>query len=156
MIIVYIDGLISINPGGIATYSFIIYKNGNKIFEKYDVIEKELSMSNNYAEYYALYSSLKFLLENNMNNEEIIIKSDSQLLVNQMKGLWKAHKGSYYSLYLKTKELLKEFSNIKFIWIPREENEEADRLSKKAYEEYLKSFSTNSKNRENCSKDTCN
>jgi ribonuclease HI len=73
-----------------------------------------------------------------------------------MKGLWKAHKGSYYLLYLKTKELLKEFSNVKFIWISREENKEADRLSKKAYEEYLKSFSTNSKNRENCSKNTCN
>ncbi|MCX8169531.1 MAG: reverse transcriptase-like protein, partial [Candidatus Methanomethyliaceae archaeon] len=99
LIIVFIDGLIEpINPGGIATYAFIIYNNDLKIFEKNGVIGIGPSMSNNLAEYHALYEALNFLMENELNNEKILVKSDSQLLINQMKGFWKARGGLYLSL----------------------------------------------------------
>ncbi|MEM1573334.1 MAG: ribonuclease HI [Candidatus Methanomethylicaceae archaeon] len=139
MIIVFIDGLVEpINPGGVATYGFVIYNNETKLLEKFGVIGKGPLMSNNLAEYYALYEALKFLIENKLNNEEIIVKSDSQLLVNQMNGLWKIKGGLYYPIYKKVSNFLKKFLNIKFIWIPREQNIEADLLSRKAYEEWLK------------------
>lgn len=142
MIIVLIDGLVEpINPGGIATYAFIIYNNNLKIFEKYGVIGIGPSMSNNLAEYYALYEALSFLMENKLNNERILVKSDSQLLINQMKGIWRARGGLYYSIYMKVLKLLIHFPRIEFIWIPRKDNFEADLLSRKAYEDYIKSKS---------------
>jgi ribonuclease HI len=52
-----------------------------------------------------------------------------------MNGLWKRHKGYYISKYDEAKELVKLFKNIRFHWIPREQNEEANALSRKAYEE---------------------
>lgn len=139
MLIVFIDGLVEPkNPGGVATYGLVIYKNEVKILEKFGIIGKGPSMSNNLAEYYALYKALKFLINNKLNNEEIVIKSDSQLLVNQMNGIWKVRGGLYYPIYKRVSNILKDFSNVKFIWIPREKNIEADLLSRKAYEEWLK------------------
>lgn len=139
MLIVFIDGLVEpINPGGVATYGLVIYKNETKLLEKFGVIDKGPLMSNNLAEYYALYEALKFLIENKLNNEEIVVKSDSRLLVNQMNGLWKIKGGLYYPIYKKVSNILKDFLNIKFVWIPREQNTEADLLSRKAYEEWLK------------------
>lgn len=139
MIEAYIDGLTQpYNPGGIATYGFIIYENGIKIFEEAKVIGKGPWTSNNLAEYSALINVLKFLSKKNKQEEEIIIKSDSKLLINQMNGKWKCHGGLYAEKYYEAKKILNKFKNIKFVWIPRELNKEADKLSKKAYEEYFK------------------
>ena len=40
-------------------------------------------------------------------------------------------------LYEYLNKLRLNFNKLRFRWIPREENEEADKLSKKAYYEYL-------------------
>lgn len=139
MLLVFIDGLVEPkNPGGVATYGLVIYKDGEKLLEKCGVVGEGPSMSNNLAEYYALYEALNFLIEKKLNDEEILVKSDSQLLVNQLNGLWKIRGGLYYPIYKKVSNILKNFPNIKFVWIPREQNLEADMLSRKAYEEWLK------------------
>jgi ribonuclease HI len=141
LIEVYIDGLTQpYNPGGVATYGFIIYENNIKIFEESKVIGKGPWASNNLAEYSALINALNFLLKENKQNEEIIIKSDSKLLVNQMNGKWKCHGGLYVKKYYEAKEILKNFKNIKFVWIPRELNKEADELSRRAYKKYCQNI----------------
>ena len=137
MISVYIDGLCKpVNPNGVATYGFVVYEDGKKISQKYDVVGEGDGMSNNLAEYAALCNALKLLIALNLNIEKILVKSDSKLLVNQMNGIWKHNKGYYTSKYYEAKKIVKLFRNILFIWIPREENGEADSLSEKAYKEY--------------------
>lgn len=139
MISVYIDGLCEpVNPNGIATYGFAVYENGKSIVQKYGVVGEGEGMSNNVSEYAALCEALKQLISLHLDNEEIVIKSDSKLLVNQMNGLWKCHEGYYISKYDKAKELVKLFRNVHFNWIRREKNKEADSLSRKAYMEYRK------------------
>ena len=139
MISVYIDGLCEpVNPNGIATYGFAVYEDGKSIVQKYGVVGEGEGMSNNVSEYAALCEALKLLISLHLDREEIIIKSDSKLLVNQMDGLWKCHEGHYISRYEKAKELAKLFKNVHFDWIRREKNKEADSLSRKAYMEYRK------------------
>ncbi|MEM0287233.1 MAG: ribonuclease HI [Nitrososphaerota archaeon] len=136
MIEVYIDGLTEpVNPGGITTYAFVVYENREKLHEQADIVGQGEGFSNNVGEYAALLAALRWLLENNLTSG-IEIKSDSRLLVNQMNGVWKVRRGYYIKTLEQVKEVLKEFQNIKFIWIPREENTEADMLSRMAYERY--------------------
>ncbi|HEX4921126.1 MAG TPA: reverse transcriptase-like protein [Candidatus Bathyarchaeia archaeon] len=78
-------------------------------------------MSNNVAEYAALCEALRFLLKEQMTASPIEVRSDSRLVVNQMKGNWKFHKGLYAEKYREAKEPVAQFAEITFQWIPREE-----------------------------------
>ena len=132
---VHVDGLCEpVNPGGTATYGYIIRNDaGRDIARKSGVVGKGPEMSNNVAEYAALCEALRFLISEKMTRLPIEIRSDSRLLVNQMKGEWKFHKGLYAQEFTDAKALVTEFDRVKFKWIPREENEEADALSREAY-----------------------
>ena len=129
------DGLCEpVNPGGTATYGYVIRNDaGRDVARKYGVVGKGPGMSNNVAEYAALSEALRFLISAKMTRLPIEIRSDSRLLVNQMKGEWKFHKGLYTQKFREAKVLVTEFDRVKFKWIPREENEEADALSREAY-----------------------
>lgn len=92
-------------------------------------------MTNNYAEYTALVEVLKKLRELRVGGE-VTIRSDSQLLVGQMGKGWKVKGGGYVQRLKEARDLLKEFGPISFEWVPREKNQEADLLSRIAYERY--------------------
>lgn len=127
-----------VNPGGVACWGFVVYKHNVKLFTGKGVVGEGAEMSNNVAEYSALVKALKKLVKHGWHNEKVVIFSDSQLLVNQMNRLWKAYEGLYYPYYVEAVKLTQHFSNISFVWIPREQNKEADSLSRQAYEEYCK------------------
>lgn len=134
---VHIDGLCEpVNPGGVATYGYAV-RNGTTagVVRKFGVVGRGPEMSNNVAEYAALCEVLGFFLNAKMNRLPIEVRSDSKLLVNQMNGIWEARKGLYVEKYLEAKDLASRFDRIAFKWIPREENEEADALSREAYSE---------------------
>ena len=105
-------------------------------------------MTNNVAEYYGFGLSLKLirdLLDPSIPHN-IVIRGDSNLVCNQMNGLWRIKEGPYVkAARICEKELarLKKFHKIKIEWIPRDSkkakakglpihNEKADELSKKA------------------------
>src|SRR5256885_12642180 len=133
--VVYVDGLCEpMDPGGTATYGYVIRNEaGRVIARKSGVVGKGSGMSNNVAEYAALCEALRFLVKEKMTRMSIEIRSDSRLVVNQMKGKWKFRKGLYAQKYSDAKDLNALFTIITFRWIPREENEEADALSREAY-----------------------
>jgi len=136
MIEVYIDGLCKpVNLGGIAAYGLAVYRDGSRIHRDKGVVGEGLEMSNNVAEYAALCVALSWLKRVH-SQEPITIMSDSQLLVNQMSGKWKAKSGRYLTYYKKAVKLASGFSRIDFKWIPREENTEADELSRMAFKTY--------------------
>jgi ribonuclease HI len=140
MIVVHFDGLCEPrNPGGVATYGFVVYVNGSRVHQGFGVVGEGEGMSNNVAEFSGLIAALDWLLENGHANEKIVVRGDSQLVINLMNGVWTARGGMYYPHYLKARELASKFSHITFEWVPRSKNEEADSLSRKAYEEYCRS-----------------
>ena len=128
----YIDGSAKPNPG----------KGGiGIVFEgkmSYTISEKCLGdkLSNNEVEYLSFNRALSEILSygfSSLSNEEITIYSDSEMLVLQLNGEKSVDKGGrYVSEFLKAKELLKQFPNLKIKHIPREENREANLLASQA------------------------
>src|SRR2546426_8959068 len=139
MIVVHIDGLCGpVNPGGKATFGYVIRDDSGSILtSKSGVVGKGPAMSNNVAEYAALCEALEFLLQKNLEDLPIEVRSDSRLVVYQMSEKWKFHGGLYAEKHNEAERLAAEFNRLSFKWIPREENEEADGLSREAYEKAL-------------------
>ena len=89
-------------------------------------------MTSNYAEYTALAEALKKLRALRIEGD-VLVRSDSKLLVGHMSQGWKVKGGMYVEKLKEVRELMKEFGSIRFEWIPREQNEEADLLTRIAY-----------------------
>jgi ribonuclease HI len=92
-------------------------------------------VTSNYAEYTALVEALKRLKDLGVEGD-VLIRSDSTLLVGQMSEGWKVKGGMYVDKLKEARDLLKEFGSIRFEWIPREQNSEADLLTRVAYERH--------------------
>lgn len=140
MIEVYFDGLCQpINPGGISCYAFLVKSGGRTIYSDYGIAVEPFSQdsTNNVAEYTALVKALQWLLEKNLGSTKVEIKSDSQLIVNQLTGDYKVKSKRIMSLYKQVLLLKRKFQDIEIKWVPREENREADRLTNKAYNKAL-------------------
>lgn len=142
MIIVYFDGACEpINPKGIATYGYVVYRDNQKIAEGSGLACEPFSWnsSNNVAEYTALVKALEYLVENGLTDKQVVVRGDSQLVIRQMIGWYSVKSERIKPLYEKAVELASKFKEIEFEWIPREYNEEADNLSHKAYVKFLDS-----------------
>lgn len=135
MITANIDGLAEPRNPGTGTYGYVIYDGKKKLAEGEGLAGYDVT--NNCAEYTALVEVLKKLKELR-TEEEVVIRSDSQLLVGQMSRGWEVKRGGYMGKLKEARDLLKEFGSVTFEWIPREQNEEADLLSRIAYEKHKK------------------
>ena len=82
---VYFDGLCQpCNPGGTTCFAFIAKnEEGNTIHSEYGLAKH--NSTNNVAEYTGIIRALEWLIANNYQNESIIIKGDSQLVIQQIK-----------------------------------------------------------------------
>jgi ribonuclease HI len=140
LIEVYFDGLCQpVNPGGISCYAFIVKSDERIIHSDYGVAAKPFSeeSTNNVAEYTALAKALQWLLANNFNSSKVEIKSDSQLVVNQLTGDYKVKARRILPLFKHVLFLKTKFQDIQIKWIPRDMNREADTLTNKAYNKAL-------------------
>ena len=64
----------------------------------------------------------------------VLLLGDSQLVVRQMAGEYKVRSERLLPYHAHLVRLVGEFSEVRFEWIPREENVRADELSKEALE----------------------
>ena len=92
-------------------------------------------MTNNQAEYAALIQALESAKD--LNTHPIRIFTDSQLVANQVNGLWKVKHEEIIPLNKKAKTLFSEYGDITIQHIRREKNSEADRLANLAIDEYF-------------------
>ena len=111
---VYVDGGCQGNPGPMRI-AVVSPTTGFK------VIKDIGSGTNNRAEYLSLVYALIYI-KHAHPKEQVIIKSDSQLVVNQINGRYKVKSASVKPLYQKAISLLHELHNVKVAYIPREEN----------------------------------
>ena len=132
------------NPGGIATCGWVIYHEGGlkrkRIASGHKVVKEGEGATNNYAEWCALGLALRWLLDNKKDEcaaQSIVIIGDSQLVINQLAGKWECKAENLQPLKARCLEILDSlnFQARSARWVPREQNEEADALSKKAYTE---------------------
>jgi ribonuclease HI len=140
MIIVHTDGSCEpSNPNGVGTWGVVIRDDkGKLILMGSGVIGEGKGQTNQVAEYYAVVVALSDLLDKKLQDEDAILYSDSDMLVGQMMGHKRANRGEYLPFFFQAKKLAESLPKLKFQWIPRLENKEADQLTRDAYEAYCK------------------
>lgn len=121
----YCDGGARGNPGPAAA-GFIGFDEKGKV-----VCEERFGLgrtTNNEAEYRALLGCLSWII-NEGGGRDVLIFSDSQLLVNQMKGVYKVKNRGLQMLVMEAKQKENEYKGkIFYVLIPREANYWADKL----------------------------
>ncbi|MBZ5687900.1 MAG: ribonuclease HI family protein [Acidobacteriia bacterium] len=86
--------------------------------------------TNNFAEYQGLIAALEYALKHGPKALKLI--SDSELLVRQIKGIYKVKNATLQDLHARAKELIKQLDWFSIGHALREHNQEADRLANEA------------------------
>lgn len=120
--IIHTDGAARGNPGP-AAYAYTIARAGHPVVEASDRIG---DTTNNIAEYTALLRALEHA--HRLGGQRLVIHSDSELMVKQMKGEYKVKHPGLVPLFEHAKALARRFQNVAFQHIRREDNKNADRL----------------------------
>jgi len=133
-ITIYTDGGSRGNPGPAAIGVVFCNEKGQTI-KQYSKFLGE-NFTNNEAEYQAAIFALKKFKQlfgkKLAKNSEIELKSDSEFLIKQLKGEYKILGPKIQPLFLKAWNLKLDFKKVKFKFISREKNREADRLVNQA------------------------
>lgn len=127
--LIYTDGACSGNPGRMGIGAVLI-KNGVAIKK---ISEDIGEGTNNIAEYTAVIRALEETKK--MGESDITLRSDSELLVKQLRGEYRIRAVHLRELKRKIDVLCSEKGNelhVIFEHIPREQNKTADKLSKDA------------------------
>ena len=118
------------NPG-VAGYGALVRDTdtGALLAERAEPLGKQ---SNNVAEYRGLVAGLEaaFAID---PSAEVHVRLDSKLVVEQMSGRWKIKHEDMRRLALQARDLVSAFTrsggSVRFEWIPRADNKDADALS---------------------------
>ncbi len=128
--IAYTDGACRGNPGPAGAGVLILDANQAVVNEAQLFLGET---TNNVAEYRALLLALDRLLE--LGAEKILIRSDSELMIKQLKGEYRVKNEKLVSLFEKARRQLKAFPEYTLEHVRREYNREADRLANLAIDE---------------------
>ena len=126
-----IDGASRGNPG-LSAIGIIIKQNEKILIEHSEFLGIR---TNNQAEYEALKRALEIC---NELDKEIIVFSDSELLVNQRNSKYKIRNQNLKMISRDISNLEKNFEKVLYRRIPREKNYRADKLANKALDDYIK------------------
>ena len=89
--------------------------------------------TNNVAEYNGLLAALRWAVEHGVS--ALHVRSDSELLVKQMRGEYRVKNPGLQPLYEEARALIRQIGRVKFEHVRRELNKEADRLANEAMDE---------------------
>lgn len=121
------------NPGGHGAWGGLIKVDGKEVFAKGGYVGNGPTISNNVSEYCAFIAVAEEILK---HPGVAIIRGDSKLVVMQLRGKWRVKGGLYKPFYDKAKVLWAKIKDrADLIWVPREENEVCDYLSKNVLKE---------------------
>lgn len=126
-LIAHIDGGARGNPGP-AGYGVVIQDETKK--KVAGLSEYIGHQTNNIAEYRGLIAALEFAVANRHNALKVI--SDSELLVRQIKGIYKVKNAALQELHRRAKALIAKLDWFSIEHVLRGHNEEADRLANEA------------------------
>jgi ribonuclease HI len=123
---IHTDGAARGNPGP-AAFAYVIERPGEPPIEEMGHLGKT---TNNIAEYTALVRALEHA--HKLGGKRVVLHSDSELMVNQMNGVYKVKNPGIRPLYDEAKELTRKFDSVKIRHVYREQNSRADALCNEA------------------------
>lgn len=126
-LIAYTDGGARGNPGP-AGYGVVIKdETGRKVAGLSEYVGHQ---TNNFAEYQGLIAALEYALEHGPKALKVI--SDSELMVKQIKGIYKVKNSTLQDLHARAKQVISQLDWFSIGHALREQNQEADRLANDA------------------------
>ncbi|MEX0743876.1 MAG: reverse transcriptase-like protein [Actinomycetota bacterium] len=131
-LIVACDGASRGNPGPAGIGVRIADTSGEVLAE---IAEGIGVATNNVAEYTAVIRGLERARE--LGAQEVLVRSDSRLLVEQLSGRFKVKNPTLQRLHAEASSLAAGFGRIRFEHVPREQNTEADRLANRGVDAWL-------------------
>ena len=127
--VAHVDGGSRGNPGP-AGYGVHIELDDGSIVE----LKESLGMAtNNVAEYNGLLAALRWAVEHGVR--ALHVRADSELVVKQMKGVYKVKHPGLLPLYEEARTLARRVGRVTFEHVRREFNQDADRLANEAMDD---------------------
>jgi len=123
----HVDGGARGNPGPAGYGVAINDASGHSVAELSEYLGHH---TNNYAEYQGLLAALRYATENQIKALKVI--SDSELMVRQMKGIYKVRHPELRKLYEQAQQLVRRLEHFEIRHAMREHNQTADRLANEA------------------------
>ena len=122
--VLFFDGCSKNNPGPSGAGA-VLYHNGVEIWSTAVFVgHKE---TNNVAEYTGMIVGIKRAAE--MGIRRLVVKGDSNLVVQQMNGKFRVNADHIKPLYATAKNIIRNFDSIQFVHVYRHLNQRADELS---------------------------
>ena len=128
--VAYIDGGARGNPGP-AGFGVRVERTDGALVEEF--CESIGVTTNNVAEYRGLIAALEWARSH--GHRSLRVRSDSQLLVQQMLGNYKVRNHGLQPLHAKARLLAQEIGHVSFEHVRRDANADADRLANAAMDE---------------------
>ncbi len=123
---IFIDGSAD-QQSGAAGIGAAFYYRGELI---HSVSKSVPGLTNNEAEYEALRVALE--LARQFQVDKVEIKSDSELLIRQLTGMYKVRNPRLAKRFMEVQALAKDLPELVYQHVPREENRTADKLARTA------------------------
>jgi len=123
----HVDGGARGNPGPAGYGVAIQDASGHPVAELSEYLGHQ---TNNYAEYQGLLAALRYAAEHQIKTLKVI--SDSELMVRQMKGIYKVRHPELRKLYDQAQQLVRRLEHFEIRHALREHNQTADRLANQA------------------------
>jgi len=121
------DGGARGNPGP-AAFAYVLETDDGTVL---DARAEAIGIAtNNVAEYSALVAGLARAVEAGVR--ELEVRSDSELMVKQMRGEYRVKNRDLQSLFLDASRAAREIGQVTYVHVRREHNELADRLVNEA------------------------
>ena len=130
MVIVHIDGGSRGNPGPAGFGVRVARADGSVVTE---ISESIGTATNNVAEYRGLLAALAWAVER--RQPDLVIHSDSELLVKQMRGEYRLKHPGLQPLHAEAKRLVARLGHVRFVHVRREHNTHADTLANQAMDQ---------------------
>lgn len=130
MMTAYIDGGSRGNPGPAGFGVQIVDADGAVVAELHGALE---NTTNNVAEYNGLLAALAWAVDHGQT--ALHIRSDSELLVRQLRGEYRVKHPGLQPLYQDARALVSRIGRVSFEHVRREFNKDADRLANLAMDE---------------------
>lgn len=133
VLIAYIDGGSRGNPGPAAYGVYLQDANGKCVDELCEFLGIK---TNNVAEYSALLAALRYAIEKQFCDLQVV--SDSELLVKQMQGRYRVNSPDLRPLYEDARRMVGKLNSFSIRHVLRAKNKEADRLANVAMDRGMK------------------
>lgn len=117
---------------GLMCYGWLVSKHGKVIAMGHGALARSENATSNAAEYIALIEGLEAMIDMGLRGEKIRILGDAKTIINQMQGISEVNSEHSRPLFRKARHLANLFSDLTWNWTPRQQNRDADQLTRRA------------------------